>query len=215
VVIDPISSYLGKVDSHKNAEVRAVLEPVSALAARRQAAILSVTHLNKAGGGSANHRIIGSIAFVAVARGSYVVCQDPDDRDRGLFIPSKNNLGPRRAGLAFRIRGVDLGGGIVASKAVWEPEAVTLTANEALAAAAGAAAVTRGAPQRETAEDFLRDLLKDGPRPVREIEAEAAGAGFAMRTVRRARENLGLVAAKAGMNGDWVWSLPLRRSGAG
>jgi hypothetical protein len=28
VCIDPISSYLGKVDSHKNAELRAVLEPV-------------------------------------------------------------------------------------------------------------------------------------------------------------------------------------------
>jgi putative DNA primase/helicase len=28
VIIDPITSYLGKVDSHKNAELRSVLEPL-------------------------------------------------------------------------------------------------------------------------------------------------------------------------------------------
>jgi RecA-family ATPase len=32
VVIDPISEYLGKTDSHKNAEVRSILSPLSALA---------------------------------------------------------------------------------------------------------------------------------------------------------------------------------------
>ena len=34
VIIDPITSYLGKVDSHKNAELRSVLEPLGKMAAR-------------------------------------------------------------------------------------------------------------------------------------------------------------------------------------
>ena len=34
VIIDPVSSYLGKVDSHKNAELHAVLEPLGEMAAR-------------------------------------------------------------------------------------------------------------------------------------------------------------------------------------
>ncbi len=38
VVIDPISSYLGKVDSHKISEVRGVLEPLSEMAERMRAA---------------------------------------------------------------------------------------------------------------------------------------------------------------------------------
>ena len=48
VLIDPISSYLGKADSHKNAEVRGVLEPIGEMAERTRVAILSVTHFSKA-----------------------------------------------------------------------------------------------------------------------------------------------------------------------
>jgi hypothetical protein len=40
VIVDPMTSYLGKVDSHKNAELRAVLEPLAELAARLGVAIV-------------------------------------------------------------------------------------------------------------------------------------------------------------------------------
>jgi RecA-family ATPase len=52
VIIDPISSYMGKTDSHKNAEVRGALEPLSEMAERLQVAILSITHFSKSGTGT-------------------------------------------------------------------------------------------------------------------------------------------------------------------
>ena len=60
ISIDPLSSYLGKIDSHNNTEVRAVLERLSEMAARRRVAVVGVTHFNK-GEGSAINKIIGSI----------------------------------------------------------------------------------------------------------------------------------------------------------
>jgi hypothetical protein len=68
VVIDPITAYLGETDSHKNAEIRGLIAPLAALAAKYGVAIVCVTHLNKSGSGPAIYRSIGSIAFVAAAR---------------------------------------------------------------------------------------------------------------------------------------------------
>src|SRR5262249_25966303 len=42
VVIDPITAYLGDVDSHRNADVRALLAPQSELAAQHGTAIIGV-----------------------------------------------------------------------------------------------------------------------------------------------------------------------------
>lgn len=95
VCIDPISSYLGKVDSHKNAELRAVLEPVGRMAEDARVGILSVTHFSKGGAGASTkalYRFIGSIAFTAAPRAAFVVVEDPDDKDRRLFLHGKNNL---------------------------------------------------------------------------------------------------------------------------
>jgi putative DNA primase/helicase len=50
VIIDPITSYLGKVDSHKNAELCSVLEPLGKMAARQRASVIANTHLSKATG---------------------------------------------------------------------------------------------------------------------------------------------------------------------
>ena len=131
VVIDPVSSYLGKVDSHKNAELRAVLEPIGEMASRLGVAVISVTHLSK-GSGAANSRIIGSIGFVAVARAAFVVCRDPDDHERRLFLPTKNNLAKEGGGIGFRVGSVSTPSGIVAPAIFWDAMPVTLTADQAL-----------------------------------------------------------------------------------
>jgi putative DNA primase/helicase len=77
IVIDPISAYLGGTDSHRNADVRGLLAPLSALAADVGAAVLIVSHLNKTVGNDAMMRITGSLAFVAAARAAYIVARDP------------------------------------------------------------------------------------------------------------------------------------------
>ncbi len=206
VIVDPISSYLGRTDSHKNAEVRAVLEPLSAMAERTRVAVVSITHFGKAGvsvGAKALHRFIGSIAFVGAPRMAFAVVDDPEDKDRRLLLHVKNNLAPPPPGLAFRLRQTILAEHVMASYVEWERAPVALTANEALAFEADTSV--------SDAENFLRDLLTIGPVSVKQIQAESEGAGLSWRTVRRAKERLGIAVKRVGglaRDGRWEWHLP-------
>jgi putative DNA primase/helicase len=218
IIIDPISSYLGsKVDSHVNAAVRGVLEPVSEMATRLRIAVVAVTHPPKGTGTTAINRFIGSIAFVAAARAAFMVTRDANDENRRLFLPVKNNLASLGKGLAFRLEQRligDAGQGIVASSVVWDHEPVTITADQALQATdaqrAGEASVE--------AEEFLRDSLAGGVVPVNDLKAEAKEAGLSWATVRRAKDRLGVVAERESYGRDgggrWIWTLPIsaRRS---
>jgi hypothetical protein len=205
VVIDPITAYLGDVDSHRNAEVRALLAPLSELAAQHGTAIIGVSHLNKSAGTEALMRVTGSLAFVAAARAAYLVAQDPENPTRRYFLPMKNNIGPDSAGLAFRIEGATVQSAaepLETSLVVWEPEPVTTTADEVMRTPLP----EHGSALRE-AEEWLRETLRE-PTPAAEISRLAATVGISEKTLRRAADSLRIVKEKTGMKGGWVWSLP-------
>lgn len=205
VVIDPISAYLGSTDSHKNAEVRAVLAPLAELAARHGVAVVCVSHLNKAGGNEALMRVTGSLAFVAAARAAYVVARDKDDPLRRLFLPLKNNIGNDQAGLAFKVESFELDAGIQTSRVMWESEPVTVTADEAMRPAE----TDDERSQRDEIGDWLQDLLYPGRMKSQEVQSKAKPAGFAWRSVQRAAKEAGVVMKREGFGPDTVtyWSL--------
>jgi len=197
VVIDPITAYLGPhTDSHKNAEVRAVLAPLADLAARRKVAIVAISHLNK-GNGPAMYRTMGSLGFVAAMRSAWCVSKDIAQPNRRLLLPLKNNLGSDINGFAFTI---DDG------RIRWEPKLVTTTADEALAHEK-----RRRGPlpeDRTAAKELLVSCLENGPRKATEIEDEVVfGHGISKRTLMRARRELGIKAYRPQIPGPWMWSL--------
>jgi hypothetical protein len=213
IIIDPITAYLGAIDSHKTGDVRALLAPVSELSARQGVAIVAISHLNKGGGNEAMGRITGSLAFVAASRAAFLIHKDPEDAKRRLFMPIKNNLGIDDSGLAFRIVEREITGGILAPALEWENERVTCTADEVLAAA-NANVGEEGVALREAVE-FLRNELKDGPISQKMIKAGATANGISERTLRRAKSTLGVVTRKMGMKGGWSWELPRTEGGQG
>ncbi len=205
IVIDPISAYLAGTDSNNNSEVRATLAPLSALAAKYGVAVICVNHFAKSGGTDSRLRFIGSIGFIGAARAAFVVTRDQADPGRRLFLPSKNNLGNDSTGLAYRIESVTLEGGIETSRIVWEHEGVDITADEALTPL----------PEEPShalpgARDFLQALLASGPMPAKDVERAAITAGHSMRTLHRAKKDIGVVSTRSGFGdaGGWVWTLP-------
>ena len=206
IVIDPITAYLGKTDDHKNADVRALLHALSNLAARHNVAIVCISHQNKGGNGQkALMRIMGSVAFVAAVRAAFLIVKDKNDPDLRLFLPTKNNLGSDKTGLSFRIEAISLADGIETSRIVWDKE-VSISADAALSDDGEGA--YGGALQE--AEEFLAELLREGPVQASEVKIGAKSAGISNATLRRAQVKLGIKPGRDGFGagGAWTWQLP-------
>jgi hypothetical protein len=201
------------VDSHRNTDVRAVLEPMEEMAERMKVAILATTHLSK-GDGKAINRIIGSIAFVAAARAVFTVVEDPDEEGRRLLLHVKNNIARPQPGLAFRLEQREIAPGILGSAVAWDETAsICVTADQALLGIGGQSN-TKG-----DAVEFLLDVLSGGPMEVREIERHAVSASLLTegkpigqsKPFRLARGQLGIRPRRSGglgRDGRWVWELP-------
>ncbi len=205
ILVDPVVSAVAG-DSHKNTEVRRALQPLVDFAAAAGAALLGITHFSKGGQGQdPASRVVGSIAFTAVAR-VVLVCaktQEPDGSERRILARSKSNIGPDDGGFIYTLEQVEPVPGIWASRTAWGM-AVEGSARDLLAEPEQE---PQGSSAREAA-DFLRELLALGMCPSKVIKQEAEEAGIPWITVRRASDRLGVRKVKGGMDSGWYWSLP-------
>jgi putative DNA primase/helicase len=206
LIIDPVSAYLGDVDSHRNAETRALLVPLAEMASRYHVAVVLITHLAKNASAEALLRITGSIAFAAMARGAWGVARDKDNPSRRLFLPLKNNIGNDQTGLAFAVEEVTLQSGIKTCRVVWEAVPVTVSAAEAFAPDFDGKERTAV----EACKEFLTELLSEGPSSAEQVLANAKSAGHSQATIRGAQKALGIKPAKDGLRGGWIWELPTK-----
>lgn len=207
IVIDQITAYLGRTDSHVNAEVRGLLMPLTRLAELFGAAIIAVTHLRKSAASEALLAVTGSLGFVAASRAAYLAVNDASDPARQLWLPVKNNLGPELPGLAYRILPCEIANDIATSRVEWDAEPVTITADGALGARADHDELRT---ERDVVAAWLSELLSIGAMFAREVQAEAKSAGHSWATVRRAKDVIGVQVKRDGFGkgGAWRWSLP-------
>jgi putative DNA primase/helicase len=220
VLVDPISAYLGvgKVDSYRTPDVRAVLGPIKDLAEELKISIIGIMHFNKKiDVVNVLLRISDSLAFGAAARHVYAVVDDPEHKRR-LVVKGKNNAAPRaesEKALAYHFSCEQVGNDPVTGKAIWAPyviwedKHVDVTALEAMKAATD----NRAPAARDDAKKFLADLLKDGPIETNEIKKAAEGNGIAWRTIERAKSDLNVTAKTDGVGKPWTWRLPDRPTG--
>lgn len=207
IVIDPISAYLGEVDSHSNAQVRGLLADLSRLAASYGPAVLCVSHLNKSAGGKAVYRMMGSLAFTAAARIVWQIERHPDDDTRRVMVLVKSNLDAKRTGLSYRLED---------GRVRWDERPVELEAC-ALESEGGVGGPGWEPPARgeAAAAEFLVELLAQGPMGATEVMARAEEAGHAERAVRRAKARLSVLSRRPpGAEARWEWSLPGVRGAA-
>lgn len=205
LIVDPVVSAVAG-DSHKNTEVRRALQPLVDMASRIGAAIIGISHFSKGGqGGDPASRVVGSIAFTAVARVVLVAAKttDKEGNPRRILARGKSNIGPDTGGFEYEIEQAEPLPGIPASYIVWG-NGVDGTARELLAEPDDSSEGTA----LDGACEFLRDMLEGGLTPASAVQSEAKAAGISAATLRRAKDRLGVRPKKGA--GGWYWRLPVQ-----
>lgn len=189
-----------------NLQARRLLMPLKVVAERTGVSVLALTHPNK-GSGTGIDRVNASRAWGAAPRAVFVFGQDPDDEGAGLIAAQKVNgfaLPPaQRFRIVARQVGVeDDGKPITAPTIVWAGEAPGVVADDLYSPID-----EEEHGRRDLAVDFLtRSSVAEHARPAREIQAEAEALNINVRTLRRARRDLGIPRWKAGTAGTgWMW----------
>lgn len=204
VVVDVLMAFLsGKVDSHRDQDVRGVLHQLADLTARTECCMVLIRHLRKSHGGPALYAGGGSIGIVGAARAAFVVGRDPADEsgERRVFAPTKVNLAVAPPTLAYRLASTPIG----VARVEWEAEPCSLTADQLLRDSDGQEDRT----ERVEAEEWLRSFLTErGGQAARQDVIKAARAeGFSESTLKRARQSLRVRTNRRGFGGGSIWVL--------
>jgi putative DNA primase/helicase len=234
LIIDPISNYLGKVSMVAEQEVRSILIPLKRAAERFNVAVVLVMHLNKKNDLDAISRVGGAMAFIGVARCSWLFVRDvaeveedagdgktekPAEKSADSFsmLRIKNNLvSSDRSGLSYTVavRGIQAkdGSEIITPYVKWG-SVVEGSADDRLNGGRGRAESSEprgmGRPndKLKKAITWLETYLQDGePHPSKALFADAKdGAGIGKETLERAKDMLPIVVKKH--EKYWYWQV--------
>lgn len=204
IMIDPIVAAVSG-DMHRANDVRRSLQPLVNLAEQHGSAVVGISHFSKGSQASSPaERVLGSQAFTALARMVLVSAKREGEEDR-VLARAKSNISADDGGCTYMIEPTTIDGGIATVRATWGG-VIDGSAREILADVESSGDEEHKT-EFEEACDFLRDTLRDGPIPTRQIKADASGAGLSWATVRRAQKAVGAAAKKGGVKEGWSWQL--------
>jgi hypothetical protein len=208
LMIDPLLAHIPvRIDGYKDQHVRVALAPLAKLAEDLDAAMAGVMHLNKREAVDLFSRIGGSGGFLAAARSGMLIGPDPNDEDARVVVHGKANLTPESGSLRFKLEAIELPNPDPDDPLPIKVARVVMLGESDLRIED----VLRPMKQaRGGAVAWLAQLLGNGPMPEPWIEQAADEAGHAWRTVRRAKEDLGITSDRVGFGkeGRWEWALP-------
>lgn len=211
VIVDPFSAALGaEINSHRDQDMRRAIASLAQLAESEDAALVLVAHFNKSQTGDSLTRVLGSRGLTAAARSVLVFGRAPDAEDGSpdrVLAHAACNVAAEAPSLSACVesRTIETEAGTIKTSRLVIVGDCDTHADDLLA--------TRGEDERsdrDIAAEWLADELAHGEwRKASEIKAQAKAAGVAEKTLRRAREQLGVEDRRDGFPAVSEWRLPV------
>ena len=188
LIIDSLHSYLWALDRHRANDSARAFDTLARLAEKHRCCILLVRHLRKRGRG------LTSIELSAAVRTEFLAGSSPDAPTRPALVQVKSNLGCLAPSLGYLID--NTGAFSWTGPSPLTPEEVMMDRP-----------IDAGLPKRKHAAEWLRQYLLEGERSQYNVECAAHRDGVCVRTLRRAKFDLGVVSTKESVSGAWFWAL--------
>lgn len=200
VILDPVASYTGSVNTHRHAELRSrVLDPLGALASETGCTVLLVAHTSKGSGDRTSvYAAEGSIGWATAARSILVAGEHGDDGGYAL-AHAKCSVGPLARTMEYSLIGVETSAGPV-GVVQWGDES-DVSADEIIGRKPQG---QRKAAEREALEWLVAEL-ESGPVDAEQVVARAQAANISKRTLDRAKKRAQVRSRRNGAT--WVWAL--------
>jgi hypothetical protein len=193
LILDPLHSYLAANQPHRAHGAARLFDNLAQLAEKHSCCILLVRHLRRRGRSSAAIELSGAV------RTEFLVGSTPDAPAISALVQTKSNLAPLAPTLGYRIDPT----GNLSSAFHWTGPS-HLTADDLQRDRP----IGAGLPKRKLAAEWLRDQLSNGPLTQGTIERAAHRDGACMITIRRAKQDIGVLSTKSTFDGAWYWQLP-------
>lgn len=210
VLIDPIASTMTG-DLNREADVRSAVDALARVGQATGAVMMFVRHFGK-GGGNASDKMSGSHAFRDAVRSVFLFAPD---EDRVIVTQDKGNYAPPGEGsFAFRLDSVSVPtiDGFTDVARVLDLGAADVSVGEIINRGSDS---DEDAGERTAAEHWLEDYLTaSGPTASKTVKAEAAKEKISERTLKRAKQSLGVIDRSSGFPRTSTWELPSQASGA-
>jgi hypothetical protein len=201
LVLDPAKGVMESgVSGNDDIAIRQYLEPIAAMAARRDIVVIALVHFGKREGTDSGKLILGSIAWSQVARSVLTVAEDPDTGHR-VITNTKANYTPddRSIECRFVSKTVMTEGG---ESVIGCAEFIGDTTKDARDYLGGHDDTTN------EVDEWLNAFLDRGPQKALDVYAAADANGYSKDQAKRAKKRLGVEAHRPGGEGPWLWVKP-------
>lgn len=189
VILDPIQAYVGSnVDLNRANEIRPVLKQLGVVAEKYNCAIVLIGHMNKSSNSKSTYRGLGSIDFQATARSVLIVGRLKDKPSIRIIGHDKSSLAQEGKPMAFEID--EQGFRWIGEYDISMEDILSGTGTES---------------KMKLAENFLKDILKDGERLQADVLSKSNLMGISKRVLDEAKKSIGVISTKKGK--AWYWEL--------
>lgn len=177
VIFDPIQSFIPRnVSMSQRNEMRDCLNPLIGLGEKFGVTSLIIIHTNKRSNTYGRYRLSDSADIWDIARSVLIIGQTQDSQVR-YVSHEKSNYGEPMETVLFSIED-----GVASFKGFSDKHDIDFVKERDLS--------SYQAPQRQDAEDFIIDFLKNGKKLTKDLDDSANAFGISKKTMERAKTEL-------------------------